>query len=208
MYSTIREVNEYAIAAGEVEFLDCDATGIQCQADGAISAVTTSILVNNVPTGEQIKRYDLLQIDDEYCLVTGVNGMTLTVQRAFGGTVAATHSNGAAIFVKTHLKVKLISRATREFVTLHRQRLSPGVLWAQENEEIREQCAVQVIYMARYVEEQELTERISTITLSEYADGVLSIKYPGGQVFAPGVRDALNDIFRRLGVSSGGVLRG
>jgi hypothetical protein len=208
MYSTIREANEYALAVGEVEFLDCDATGIECLANGAIGVGDLTINVDGITAGEQIKRYDLLQIQDEYCLVTGVNGAVLTVERGFGDTVPAAYLDNQQILVKTQLKVKLISRATREFVNVHRQYLSVGTLWAESNAEIREQCAIQVIYMARYVEEVELTERIGTITLSEYADGVLSIKYPGGRKFAPGVQDALNDILRRMGVSVGGFLRG
>lgn len=208
MYSTIRETNEYAVAAGEVDFLDCDATGIQCLANGAIGIGDTVINYDGITVGEQIKRYDLLQIKDEYCLVTNVTPTQVTVERGFGDTAPAAYVDNEPIIVKTQMKVKLISRATREFINLHRQRLSVGTIWAEDNLELREQCAIQVIYMARYVEEAELTERISTITLSEYADGVLTIKYPGGRKFAPGVEDTIKDLMRRLGVSVGGFLRG
>jgi hypothetical protein len=208
MYSSIREVNEAAVAGGEIEFLDCDATGIQCLANGAIGIGDTTINYDGVTVGEQIKRYDLLQIRDEYCLVTDVFPTSLTVERGFGATIPAGYVDNEPIYVKSQMKVKLIARATNLFITLHRQRLQAGEVWAEDNAELREQCAIQVIYMARYVEEQELGERVATMTLSEYADGVLSIKYPGGRKFAPGVEEAIRATLKLLGVSVGGFQRG
>lgn len=208
MYSSIREANEHAIAEGETDFLDCDSLGIDCDAGAAILPADTTITIANLTAGEQINRYDLLQIVDEYCLVTGVNGTTITVTRGFGDTVPAAYASGQKIYVKSQLKVKLIARATREFVTYHKQFVTAQVLWLEANLDMRKLCAVQVIYMARYIEESELSERVQTMTLNDYSDGVLSIKYPGGRIFAPGVKEGIQYIARLLGVRIGGFQRG
>ena len=48
---------------------------------------------------------DVITVDSEQMLVSGVSGATLTVTRGYNGTTAATHANGTAVFGKTFEEV-------------------------------------------------------------------------------------------------------
>lgn len=48
---------------------------------------------------------DVITVDSEQMLVSGVSGATLTVTRGYNGTTAATHASGAAVFGKVFAEV-------------------------------------------------------------------------------------------------------
>lgn len=210
MYSTVQEVDAYALANSEIDFLDCDSLGITCQLNGALSDSATTVTVDAVTAGEEIKKHDLLQCGDEYMRVTAVTNATqVVVERGWGGTTAAAHADDAVCYLKSQLKAQLISRVSRQIVDLHKVRMAPGSdLWLQENEEMREQAAIQIIYASQFIEEAKIAARIATITNSDFNDGVLAVKYPAGRKFAPGVAEAITEIARSMGVKVGGILRG
>ena len=210
MYSTVAEVNAYALARLNTEFLRADDAGISCTVDGAVTIDGETIVVQNIsPTGEAIIKYDLLEIGDELVLVTGVNGLTLTVERAYGGTEAAIIADEAPVIVKSNLKVKLIDRASQDIQDIHGQLpLGTGEMWLEQDSDLRRACAMQVIWLAEYQEEIALARRIKTITSSKYSDSVISIEYPEGQRYAPGVESIVTEVAKQAGVASGGFLRG
>jgi hypothetical protein len=76
-------------------------TGEVCSALAASNAgvTVTGVTAGTVAVGETIL------VDSERMLVVDVAGTTLTVRRAFDGTVLATHTNGTAIYAPRRLTV-------------------------------------------------------------------------------------------------------
>jgi hypothetical protein len=62
----------------------------------ALDDSETAITVDN---GEYFQIWDMVKIDDEVCLVTDISGDDLTVTRAWGASVAATHLDNAPIYI-------------------------------------------------------------------------------------------------------------
>ena len=211
MYSSVSEVDAHALANGEIDFLRSDDAGISCTADGAVLINGTALTVQGIsPAGEAIIQYDLLKIGEEYARVNAVNGLALTIARGFGDTAPAAIADNDPIQVKTQLKIRLISAATRDIQRIHRVRY-PGAgatLWYETNADLRLACAMQVVWLAKYNEERELAQRLKIITGSSYSDGVLSVQYPEGQRYAEGVEDLVTMVAKAAGVYSGGFLRG
>lgn len=210
MYSTIAEADAYALSVLETDFLRCDDAGISALADGSISSSAESLVVQTItPTGESIVQYDLLKIGSEYLLVSDRSGLTLTVSRGYSGTTAAAINDEAVIAVKTPLKIQLINEATIAIQNLHKQYYTgASLLWYENNVDLRKACAMQAVWLAKYVEERKLANRIRMVTDSEYSDSVISVRYPSGQRYAPGVEDIVSDVTKKAGVSVGGFLRG
>lgn len=211
MYSTIRELDEFAITNSETEFLDCDSLGFTCALNGALTDSATIVNIDTTSTGENVKRFDVLQCGDEYMLVTKVitADQQVEVERGWGDTEPVAHVDDAICYVKSQLKAQLISRVSRQIVDLHKVRTPVGSpLWIEENLEMREQAAIQIMYASQFIEEAKIAARIATITNSDFNDGVLAVKYPAGRKFAPGVAEAITEIARSMGVKVGGILRG
>lgn len=77
--------------------------------------VTTSATTFTATSGVSFSSGQIIKIDSEYMLVTGVNGTTVTVERGWNGSTAATHLINAAITVwRTQGE---INRACRDIVT-------------------------------------------------------------------------------------------
>lgn len=64
--------------------------------NGAINASVGTLIITSA-TNFPYRGSFAIKIDSEYLLVTGVAGTTFTVTRGFGGSTAASHSNGATI---------------------------------------------------------------------------------------------------------------
>jgi hypothetical protein len=83
--------------------------------NGAISSTTAATLAINVPTSSFPSSGEFaIQIDSEILWVTqgapGSGAGTLTVIRGFGGTTAATHSNGASVTMPAGGGVDFLSK--------------------------------------------------------------------------------------------------
>lgn len=80
----------------KIEWLEDTLTTSTDTLDGAITAATTTIVVDN---GERFQVGHVLKIESEYVIVEDRTGDTLTVVRAQGGTTAATHADATAVTV-------------------------------------------------------------------------------------------------------------
>lgn len=55
----------------------------------------TTIAVSSVTNLEQDM---VIRLDTEYCLITGISGTTLTIERGYNGSTAAAHLSGATVY--------------------------------------------------------------------------------------------------------------
>lgn len=76
----------------------------QTQSGSGVSTADTADNILAVSDGTKIHADEILQLDAEWMLALSVTGNNVTVQRAYGGTVLATHS-GATVYAQRNLTV-------------------------------------------------------------------------------------------------------
>jgi hypothetical protein len=60
---------------------------------------TTTVTTFTATAGTQFSSGQIVKVDSEFMLVTGVSGVTITVERGWNGSTAATHLISAAVYV-------------------------------------------------------------------------------------------------------------
>ena len=60
---------------------------------------TTTATTFSATVGTQFSSGQIVKVDSEFMLVVGVSGVTVTVERGWNGSTAATHLNGASVYV-------------------------------------------------------------------------------------------------------------
>jgi hypothetical protein len=77
---------------------------------GALTSAATSITVSD---GSIFDTGDVIQIEQEFCLVTAISGNSLTITRGYAGTTAATHNDLLPVYLisnsRTGAEVNLTS---------------------------------------------------------------------------------------------------
>lgn len=61
------------------------------------AGITASASTMTVTSGDNFDVYETVKVDSEQMLITAINGVTLSIERAINGTTAAAHDNGDAI---------------------------------------------------------------------------------------------------------------
>ena len=72
--------------------------------DAGITADMADVTIT-VDTGHGIVKGEVIRLDSEEMLVEGTSATTLTVQRAYNGTVLATHANDTAVHINRTLTI-------------------------------------------------------------------------------------------------------
>jgi len=180
-YTTAPKADIVALEIGESDFVDFD-TKSNCLANGAVSASATTLLFDTLPNPGAIKQYDLLQSGDELLLVESVSyntpaqvDGTLTVTRGAYGTTAAPIADDAELKVKTLVKVRLLDIATKDIENYHQQYVNPPGHWYAGSVQLQRACALQAIYLHKYLAARETAEYVKNVSSGSYNDTVLSI---------------------------------
>lgn len=71
-------------------------TGVTIATGAACAAAATSVICTNY---DRVMPYDIIAIDSEWILVTGVSSSTLTIVRGFAGTTDASHASLQSVSV-------------------------------------------------------------------------------------------------------------
>lgn len=181
-YSTAADIDTYAISVGDVDWLDCDSREMTALINllAGYSAAATSLAFDALDVASGIEAYNVLKIGSEYLLVTAVTYATtttgtLTVTRGYYGSTAAAISDNAVIYVKDQRKNQCINYATDDIVGLHGQVLYPDELWLSGQDQLIEAEKRQTLWVNKYLEERESSERIKQLTQGEYTDGAISL---------------------------------
>jgi hypothetical protein len=153
-----------------------------CLANGAVSASATTLLFDTLANPGAIKQYDLLQSGDELLRVETVNyntpaqvDGTLTVTRGAYGTTAAPIADNADLKVKTLEKVRLLDIATKDIENYHQQYVNPPGHWYAGSVQLQRACALQAIYLHKFLAARETAEYVKNVSSGSYSDTVLSI---------------------------------
>lgn len=181
-YSTVAEVDAYAISVGDIDWINSDVKETTALVNnvGGYSASATSIVFDGLTPVSGIEQYDVLKIGSEYLRVDAVTYATtatgtLTVTRAFYGSTAASIADDASISVRNQRKAQSLDRATDDIVSLHGQHIAPDELWLEGEENLEEAEKRQALWVNRYYEERESSQRIGQLTSGAYSDGAISI---------------------------------
>lgn len=86
-----------AIIDAEADALVTRADGITLATTTLVGALTETATTLTVASAVNLLVDTQLKIDSELLLITAIAGTTITVQRAFGGSVAAAHASGATV---------------------------------------------------------------------------------------------------------------
>lgn len=180
-YSTVTDVDAHALSIGDIDWIDCDSKEMTALINlvAGYSASATSIVFDTLTTASGIEQYDILKINSEYLRVDTVTYATtttgtLTVTRGYYGSTAAAILDNAVIYVKNQRKNTCINLATDDIIGLHGQYIIDGI-WLDGDSNLTDAENRQALWVQRYLEERQSSERIAQLTTGSYSDGAITI---------------------------------
>jgi hypothetical protein len=214
-YSTVAAVDTFALTVNDVGWLSSDSKEMTALINfaGGYTAAAVSIAFDALDSASGIEQYDVLKINDEYLRVDAITYATtttgiMTVTRAFYGSTAAAISDDDTIYVKNQRKGECLNKATDDLVAMHGQTLFTDELWLDGEERLIEAENRQTLWISKYLEERESSQRIAQLTAGSYSDGAVSIDPVTSASMDPRARAIVRQVMRDNEVIANAFQRG